>query len=97
YTGAGCTGTAYLNSGWSGAGPFGGVEVVYSGSFGSLMVPTGLDANGQTPNATFTSAAIDNPTCGSSSGTRNGYLLTTTTPAGVGLPSYPVAAPLSLQ
>ena len=97
YTGAGCTGTAYLNSGWSGAGPLYGSQVVYSGSFGSLMVPTNLDANGLTPNASFTSSSIDNPTCGSSSGTRNGYLLVSTSAAGVGLPSYPAVAPLTMQ
>jgi hypothetical protein len=97
YTGGGCTGTAYLNSGWSGAGPLWGGQVVYSGSFASLMVPTNLDANGLTPNAAFTAAAIDNPTCGGASNTKNGYQLVTTTAAAVGLPSYPVVAPLHLQ
>jgi hypothetical protein len=97
YTGAGCTGTAYLNSGWSQAGPYWRGEVVYSGSFDALMVPTDLDANGQSPNVSFTSATIDNPACGSSSGARHGYRLTTTTPAAVGLPGYPVDAPLSIE
>ena len=97
YTGASCTGTAYLNSGWSGAGPYWGNEVVYSGSFSSLMVPTNLDANNLTPNAAFTSTSIDNPTCGTSSGTRHGYLLTTITAAAAGLPAYPLAAPLRVE
>lgn len=97
YTGGGCTGTAYLNSGWSEAGPYWAKQVVFSGSFGSLMMPTGANPNNLTPNTAFTAAAIDNPTCGLASGTRHGYLLATTTATVVGLPSYPLTAPLRVE
>ena len=96
YTGAGCTGTAYLNSGWELAPPIWGRGVVYSGSLGTLMTLANPDANGLVPNVAMTSAAIDNPTCGTSSGTNHGYLLAPASAASVGLPSYPVAAPLTI-
>jgi hypothetical protein len=96
YTGASCAGTAYLNSGWEFAPPIWGRGVFYSGSQATLMTLANPDANGLVPNVGFTAATIDNPTCGPSAGTRHGYLLAPTTPASVGLPSYPVAAPLAI-
>ena len=96
YTGAGCSGSAYLNSGWSLAGPSWDRVVVYSGSLGSLMTITNGDANGLSPNTSFTSSTIDNPTCMSSAGTNHGYSLATASATSVGLPAFPVNAPLSI-
>ncbi|MEQ9162883.1 MAG: hypothetical protein RLN74_09260, partial [Ilumatobacter fluminis] len=67
-----------------------------SNAFDSLMTKATADANGMSPNVSLTSASIDNPNCYASSGTAHGYLLQTATPASVGLPSYPLAAPLSI-
>lgn len=97
YTGAACTGTAYLNAGGSSAGPFWGGQVLYSNSMGTLTVPTDLDANSLAPNASFAAVTIDNPTCGASSGSKYGYRLVATTASAVGLPSYPLVAPLTLE
>ncbi|MEZ5081038.1 MAG: hypothetical protein R2878_10380 [Thermoleophilia bacterium] len=97
YTAGGCTGTAYLNAGGSSAGPFWGGQVLYSNSMGTLMVPTNLDANSLAPNVSFASVTIDNPTCGGNSGSKYGYRLVATTASAVGLPSYPLVAPLTLE
>jgi hypothetical protein len=96
YTGGGCTGTAYLNSGWSEAGPIWDSGVFYSGSLDTLMTIVNGDANGLAPNVAFEATGLDNPTCGASSGENHGYLLAAATAASVGLPSFPVAAPLAV-
>ena len=97
YTGGGCTGTAYLNSGWEQAPPTWAGGVVYSGSLNTLMAIDNADANGLSPNVAFTKTGFDNPTCGTTSGTSHGYLLTAVTPTAVGLPAFPVATPLSIS
>jgi hypothetical protein len=68
YSGGGCTGAAWLNSGSASALPLHRSTVVYSGSFGTLMVPTNIGANDTSPLESFTSATIDNPACGTSAG-----------------------------
>jgi hypothetical protein len=95
YSAASCAGTAYLNSGGSTSGPIPGNAVVYSGSQATLLVPATVDANGLAQNGSFTSATIDNPTCYASAGTNHGYQPVTVAPAAVGLPEYPLAAPLT--
>jgi hypothetical protein len=87
YTGAGCTGTAYLNSGGPGPNPLFAKTVVWLGSAGSLAVPTDVGANGAAPNVDFTAATIDNPDCGASAGTRSGWKLVNTSASAVGLPT----------
>ena len=75
YTGAGCTGTAYLNGGWSGE-HIHARTVVWSGSFNSWMVPAADTLVGGTsaPVESVSVASIDNPTClGSATG--RGYKL----------------------
>lgn len=96
YDGAGCTGNALLNSGSSSSDPIYGKTAVYSGSLATLMVPSTVSADGSTPRVTMTAAAIDNPTCGTSTGTKNGYALRSATATEIGLPAYPVATPLSI-
>lgn len=96
YTGAGCTGTAYLNSGGSTTVPFSGREVQWSASMGTLMVPTDLDANGIAPLVTVSVLTMDNPGCNGSPGNQQGWKLAARTASAVGLPSYPLATPLSL-
>lgn len=96
YDGAGCTGTALLNSGSSSASPIYGKTAVYSGSLSTLMVPSTVSPDGSTPLASMTAAAIDNPVCGGSTGTKYGYLLQAATPADIGLPSYPVVTPFAI-
>ena len=64
YTGAGCTGTAYLNAGGSGQNPLYAKTLVYLDSAGTLAVPAALDTTGSAPEFTsFTAATIDNPSC----------------------------------
>lgn len=96
YTGGSCTGTAYLNSGGADTYPIFAKGVFYSASMGTLMVPANPDANGLAQNEAFTSASIDNPSCYASAGAVHGYELEAVTPTAVGLPAYPVAAPLAI-
>jgi hypothetical protein len=96
YTGASCTGTAYLNSGTANPSVMWGRKLVYSGSFASLMVPATVDASGvSTASGSFTVASIDNPACGTST-TGHGWELATITNTAAGLPST-IAAPLAFE
>jgi hypothetical protein len=98
YTGAGCTGTAYLNDGRGGNPPFTNISgkfVVYSGSMNTLMAPATV-ANGVSTGEAFTAATIDNPACGASSGTESGWKLTPVSHATVGLPAA-IATPITMQ
>ena len=97
YSGANCTGDALLNSGSSNAPSIWAKTVVYSGSFNSLMVTTGAGADGTVPLSTIIAQSIDNPNCGTSSGTKHGWEIVTTTPAAVGLPSYPFVTPIDIH
>jgi Collagen triple helix repeat (20 copies) len=95
YTGQNCSGTAYLNDGRGGTGPFSpllGKWVVYSGSMNTLMVPATVN-NGFSMGEAMTAATIDNPTCGANAGTRSGWKLTAISRANVGLPNT-IATPL---
>ena len=97
YTGANCTGTAYLNDGNGGTGPFDrifGRQVVFSRAMNTLMVPATV-TNGTALGVAFTSATIDNPLCGASAGTVSGWQLTAITRAAAGLPAT-IATPLRL-
>ncbi len=98
YTGAGCTGTAYLNDSQGGSGPFTkitGKHAVYSASMNTLMAPATVNAGTATGEA-LTASTIDNPAYGPSAGTRSGWKLTAVTHAAVGLPNT-IATPLKLQ
>ncbi len=98
YSGAGCTGTALLNSGGPGAGPIYGKTVVYSGSRASLMAPTTVGANGLESASSIMAATIDNPTCMASPGTSDGWQVSAIAPATVGLPRLPpFTTPLSMH
>jgi hypothetical protein len=97
YTGAGCSGTAYLNSGSPDVPGIYAKTVVYSNAFGSLMVPDGPGADGTVPVTEPFAATIDNPTCGPAGYVAHGWKLKTTTAAAVGLPAYPVAIPISAE
>lgn len=104
YTGATCTGSAYLNSGSSAnVGYMYGKFLVWSGSLGQFMVATtgSIKADGTAETvkpsvAGFTITAIDNPTCGPSSSDQYMWPLTATTTAAVGLPAV-VVPPLRMQ
>jgi hypothetical protein len=98
YTGANCTGTAYLNDGNGGTPPFSDISgkwVVFSGSMNTLMVPATVTSGYSTGQA-FTAATIDNPTCGASPGTASGWKLTSITHAAAGLPAV-IATPITEQ
>ncbi|KQY62449.1 MULTISPECIES: collagen-like protein [unclassified Nocardioides] len=100
YTGAGCTGTAYLNSGSSTPSWLYAKTLVYLGSANTLAVPAVLDGSGAAANTGFTAATIDNPACGASAGARNGWELKATTAANTGLPAgvvNQIATPLSVN
>ncbi len=96
YSGAGCTGSAYLNTGWSNTVKTYGKLVVYSGSRNSLMVPANVVNGVATASGSFPVASIDNPTCGTAT-TGYGFLLTPITPAAAGLPSITLPQPLRVQ
>jgi hypothetical protein len=98
YTGSSCSGTAYLNDGGGGNGPFGTINakwVVYSGTQNTLMAPATV-ANGVSTGEAFTAATIDNPTCGAAAYKASGWKLTAVSRATVGLPAT-IATPLKLQ
>ena len=104
YTGATCTGSAYLNSGSStNVGYMYGKFLVWSGSLGQFMVatPGSIKADGTAETVKpslsgFTIAAIDNPTCGPSTSDQYMWPLTGTTATAVGLPAV-IAPPLRMQ
>lgn len=87
YTSAGCTGTAYLNSGGDRPSWLYGKTLVYLGSANTLAVPAALDGTGAAANTAFTAATIDNPDCGDSAGERHGWKLKATNAADTGLPA----------
>ncbi|MDP3892384.1 hypothetical protein, partial [Nocardioides sp.] len=100
YSGADCTGTAYLNSGGPGVSPWYAKTLVFLGSANTLAAPAVLDASGSAPNSAFTVSGIDNPACGPSTGEKNGWQLATVTPATAGLPAgttNQLAVPLTTQ
>ncbi|MFO0747713.1 MAG: hypothetical protein U1F43_18915 [Myxococcota bacterium] len=99
YGGANCSGAALLNNGGDpNGGKLNGDTVVFSRALNTLMVPATIDANGASATTSATVQSIDNPTCANfTSGTRYGYSLVAATAASLGLPSYPLAAPLSVQ
>ena len=104
YTGATCTGSAYLNSGSStNVGYMYGKFLVWSGSLGQFMIatPGSIKADGTAETvkpsvAGFTITAIDNPTCGPSSSDQYMWPLTATTTTAVGLPAA-IVPPLRMQ
>jgi hypothetical protein len=104
WTGAGCTGTAYLNDGNGGTAPFDPLWVksaTFSAAAASFMVPNTAATSGAVISGALTSAAIENPACGASAGTASGWQLKTATPAQLGLPANAsdgtFATPLSIS
>ena len=96
YAGDGCTGTALLNAGGPNSPPIFGKIVVLAGTPNKLMVPSNVAAT-VSASVSFSSRSIDNPTCGVSIGTRNGWPLMVASTADVGLPSFPIAGPVRMQ
>ena len=98
YTGAGCTGTAYLNSGGSAPATYIDLKntATFSRAFNKLMVidPSTANANGGVLEQCVAIQSIDNPTCMSSVGTFCGWKLINTTNATIGLPAT-IVPPLS--
>jgi len=98
YSGAGCTGTAYLNSGGSPPAFYVNLKntATFSHSFNKLMVidPSTANSNGGVLEQCVSIQSIDNPTCMSSVGTFCGWKLINTTNAAVGLPAT-IVPPLS--
>jgi hypothetical protein len=100
WTGAGCTGTGYLNDGTGGAG---GVLrnakiLVYSGSHHALNKLSNADANGvATSVGSIAGSTIENSgNCTASVTTDAGWLLTPITNAAAGLPTT-ITYPLSIH
>ncbi len=96
WTGASCTGTPYLASFGAASKPAVAGYVVHSPAAGGLLAPADVDGNGQAPNVAFTAASYSDGACGATSGSGHGYRMQPVTPASVGLPAYPLAAPLTL-
>lgn len=96
YSGTSCTGNAFLNAAPGNGRPLFGKWVTRSRTTNSLMVPAN-PTNGAAASVSLNSVSMDNPTCRAEQGSRQGYQLTSITAANVGLPTYPVAAPLRLQ
>lgn len=94
YTGAGCTGTAYLNSGGSAGIITTGNFLTYSGSFNTLMRPASVSGGIATSVSGVAVQSIDNPTCGSST-TGSGWQLTAITNTAAGLPAT-IASPITI-
>lgn len=94
YSGASCTGTAYLNSGSSTPKAITGNWLVYSGSFGTLMRPANVTAGVSTSTANFAVQSIDNPTCDPAA-TGNGWELVAITNTAAGLPAT-IAGPITI-
>jgi hypothetical protein len=100
YTGASCTGTAFLNAGGPGINPIYAKTLVYLKSAATLAVPANLDETGSAPNTSFTSVTIDNPDCVGNAGARSGWELKPVTASSVGLPDgtlNQLATPLRLS
>jgi hypothetical protein len=95
YSGAACTGTAYLNANASAPTRIFGKLLVYSGSFTSLMTPQTI-SNGVSESANVPVASIDNPTCQGIGGTAYAWQLTTITTGAAGLPAS-IVGPLVIQ
>lgn len=94
YTGASCSGTAYLNSGGATPKVISGKWVVYSGSFSTLMRPLNVTAGVSTSVGNITVQSIDNPTCGSAT-TGHGWELVAITNTAAGLPAT-IAGPITI-
>lgn len=89
WTGAGCTGSAYLNDGWGGTGnqKTWANALVYSAKSNQLYRMANANANGVATSVAATAQSIENPTCMASSGTISGWLMTPITPATIGIPA----------
>ncbi len=98
WTGAGCTGTPYLNDGYGGSSPQQRYSKIlaFSGSSGSLYTMSSPNSYGMSTSVAFTSATIENPTCMGSSGTAGGWAMTAITKTAAGLPNT-IAYPLSFR
>ena len=98
YTGANCTGEAYLNDGGSGNQRIYAKTAVWSGSFATFMVPE-TSSQGYSVSGPLTAQTIDNPACGTSAGARNGWKLVGVSRSQIGLPAgtgNTVSLPLSV-
>lgn len=99
FSGGTCSGTAWLNAGTTTVGYAYGKWMVYSGSKGSLMVPSAssIQPDGTAMSTIVSAQGFDNPTCAASSNTTaQGWELTAVTPAQVGLPAV-IVPPLRIQ
>jgi hypothetical protein len=94
WTGAGCTGTPYLNDGGSTGSKRYYKALCFSGQTGSLYEMSSPNANGVSTSVSFVGASLENPTCGASAGS-SGWAITAKTLVSVGLPSS-IAYPLTV-
>jgi hypothetical protein len=94
YSGAGCTGTAYLNSGGATPRVSHARWVVYSRAFNTLMRPALVAGGVSTSTGGFPVQSIDNPDCGTAT-TGNGWQLEAITNATAGLPAT-IAGPITI-
>lgn len=95
YSGAGCTGTAYLNSGTTDAIVQNGKTLVFSAAMNTLMRPAVVSSGVTTSTSGFAVQSIDNPTCGASAGTGYGWQLTAISNSAAGLPTT-IAGPITI-
>jgi hypothetical protein len=97
WTGAGCSGTPYLNTGdASSAGQtMSGTRLLYSRAADTLLVPAN-SAPGYATAVAFTAATTENPSCQPNAGAAAGVLLTPITRAAAGLPNT-FALPLHME
>ena len=79
-------GQAYLNDGNIGGLPTLGTGAVFSGSFNSWVVPANV-SQGYATSVPLTALAADNPTCGTTTPNKKGWLLERVSLADLGLPA----------
>lgn len=94
YTGAFCTGTAYLNTGGTAGVTTTGEWLTYSRAFDTLMRPALLTSGIATSVSGVPVGSIDNPTCMNAT-TGAGWQLTAITNVAAGLPAT-IASPLTI-
>lgn len=97
YTQANCAGLAYLDAVDGSSTPIYGRWVVRSRVGSVLYAPTNVGPVGSAPTAQIGVGSVDDGGCQAVAGIRTGWPLTEVEAADIGLPRYPVLAPLQLR
>ncbi|MCB9544059.1 MAG: hypothetical protein H6703_16650 [Myxococcales bacterium] len=97
WTNDNCQGSPYLNGLNANAPPIFGRYVFFSTAANALMVPSNVLPNNSAAVTQFQAATLENPGCIANAGVRSGFPLQNAAPAVVGLPRYPVFAPLLIR